>query len=162
MLEKVRYSEDKKFLIFSRDYRDEPEQIVPVSFIDEIFERKLDTGDLEKLMTYREFTRNGSKAYKISDLVGMDLENKWVSFYTSNYDDSQWVTSFEIKTVVEDEDSTSRYPTFTFVNSEVTEACDAETCGHDGTDGNSCVYSDTFNFSGARNGNLEVFVGDIL
>lgn len=161
MLENVNYTEDKNFISIPQSWTGDKKNLVPVSFIDELIERKLSSYDLEKLMAYRNLTRGDGAAHKLSDLVGENLEGKWVSFYFGNYDDSEWVVSDAAKTVTKSKYDSENDPRFTFITDGKSNACYDGTCEHDDTEWNTCSYGGEditiYNLSGET----EVFVGTI-
>jgi hypothetical protein len=162
MLEDVDYSEDKNFISIAPAWSSAEKKLVPVSFIDKLIERKLTSYDIEKLIVYRNLTRDGGTPHSLSELEGTDLEGKWVSFYFGNYEDSQWVSSEAVKTVKKEISYPDSYPTFSFVTGNENDACDNGTCEHDDTEWNSCSYGQENISIYSLSGGTEVFVGDIL
>lgn len=84
------YTPDQKFITVNR--RGSELEKVPVSLLDEIWERGLSSYDLERLLWFRAVTRDAQKAewLKMRDLVGQDLADKTVHFWHANYEDSEW------------------------------------------------------------------------
>lgn len=104
MINSAAYSPDGKFLVVPSYRRDEPENKVPVTLIDELIERRLTSRDLENLLFVRSATAGKvTRKASASELVGEDLTGKTLGYYFRNYEDSEWMSTYNaIGIVAED------------------------------------------------------------
>jgi hypothetical protein len=113
------YSEDGTKIIW-KNYRNEVVEI-PVAFLDELFGYKRRVGNLDEVSMFRNMSRPSAPenqvsivSVPISELVGVDLIGATCSIYFSNWEDSEWLSTAEAVTVIEDTTYGDSYPRYRF------------------------------------------------
>lgn len=109
------YSEDGQNIVSPGAFSSETPDKFPVELLDAILDSKVSTYRLKDALSFRRITRNATSEWvKVADLVDVDLRGKSVYIYFGNWEDSEWMFSDGVASVVEEGSDEYGQPNYVF------------------------------------------------